>query len=199
MQGLNPDGTRNPALPVLLDVDNLINYMLIIFYTGGYDIGPVAIPRRQPGQQLVRRLQPRHRRSGLPVLHPRQRALARRRRHGPRLADHRPHGPVQHTAIKATTRYFNPQYLHQDLLAHPEYRQRIIEKAQEYFFNDGPMTPAASIARLQQRIRAGRSGGHRRGGAVGRRPSGHRRATRRPGRPRSIGCSTPTSPPAPRR
>ena len=26
MQGLNPDGTRNPSLPVLLDVDALINY-----------------------------------------------------------------------------------------------------------------------------------------------------------------------------
>ena len=39
MQGLNPDGTRNPSLPVLLDVDALIDYMLIIFYTGGFDSG----------------------------------------------------------------------------------------------------------------------------------------------------------------
>ena len=37
MQGLNTDGTRNPAYPVLLDVDNLIDYTLIIGYTGNYD------------------------------------------------------------------------------------------------------------------------------------------------------------------
>lgn len=39
MQGLNPDGTRNLSLPVLLDAENLIDYMLVIFYTGGYDTG----------------------------------------------------------------------------------------------------------------------------------------------------------------
>src|SRR5207244_13534433 len=33
----NPDGTRNPAYEVLLDVDNLIDYMLVIFYGGNLD------------------------------------------------------------------------------------------------------------------------------------------------------------------
>ena len=37
MQGLNPDGSRNPELPVYLDVNNLIDYTLIIGYTGNYD------------------------------------------------------------------------------------------------------------------------------------------------------------------
>ena len=37
MQGLNPDGSRNPALPVYLDVNNLIEYQMIIGYTGNYD------------------------------------------------------------------------------------------------------------------------------------------------------------------
>ncbi len=36
-QGNNPDGTRNPAFPVLLDVDNLIEYMLLHFYGGSED------------------------------------------------------------------------------------------------------------------------------------------------------------------
>ncbi len=39
MQGLNADGTRNASLPVLLDVKNLVDYMSIIFFTGGYDTG----------------------------------------------------------------------------------------------------------------------------------------------------------------
>jgi hypothetical protein len=37
VQGNNPDGTRNPAYEVLLDVDNLIDYMLVIFYGGNLD------------------------------------------------------------------------------------------------------------------------------------------------------------------
>src|SRR4030095_5631518 len=35
--GNNPDGTRNPAYEVLVDVDNLIDYMLVIYYGGNLD------------------------------------------------------------------------------------------------------------------------------------------------------------------
>jgi hypothetical protein len=41
LQGRNPDGTRNPALENLLEVDNLIEYMLIIFWGGNLD-APVS-------------------------------------------------------------------------------------------------------------------------------------------------------------
>ncbi len=37
LQGKNPDGSRNPAYAPLLDVDNLIDYMLNIYYTGNLD------------------------------------------------------------------------------------------------------------------------------------------------------------------
>jgi hypothetical protein len=37
MRGLNPDGTRNVAYPILLDADNLIDYLLIVFYGGSWD------------------------------------------------------------------------------------------------------------------------------------------------------------------
>ncbi|MFV2070440.1 MAG: chitobiase/beta-hexosaminidase C-terminal domain-containing protein, partial [Pirellulales bacterium] len=39
IQGMNPDGTRNPDFERLLDADNLIDYMLITYYTGDKD-GP---------------------------------------------------------------------------------------------------------------------------------------------------------------
>ena len=38
-QGMNPDGTRNPDYERLLDVDNLIDYMIITYYTSDAD-GP---------------------------------------------------------------------------------------------------------------------------------------------------------------
>src|SRR5499426_4115743 len=37
VQGLNVDGTRNPAYENLLDVPNLIDYMLVILYGGNLD------------------------------------------------------------------------------------------------------------------------------------------------------------------
>ena len=40
MQGLNADGSRNPALPVYLDVNNLIDYAIVIGYTANADAPP---------------------------------------------------------------------------------------------------------------------------------------------------------------
>lgn len=37
LQGRRPDGTRDPALPVYLDVDNLIDYMALHIYAGAID------------------------------------------------------------------------------------------------------------------------------------------------------------------
>ena len=37
IQGNNPDGTRNPAYENLLDVDNMIDYMIVNFYAGNTD------------------------------------------------------------------------------------------------------------------------------------------------------------------
>ena len=37
LMGCNPDGTRNSDYAVLLDPENLIDYMLVIFYAGNFD------------------------------------------------------------------------------------------------------------------------------------------------------------------
>ncbi|MEJ2704968.1 MAG: CotH kinase family protein, partial [Sedimentisphaerales bacterium] len=42
VQGKNPDGTDNPNLPMHVDLDNLIDYMLGIFFTGNDD-APVTL------------------------------------------------------------------------------------------------------------------------------------------------------------
>ncbi|MGC4086850.1 MAG: CotH kinase family protein [Polyangiaceae bacterium] len=41
IEGKDASGNRNTTLPVLVDVDNLIDYMLVIFYTANFD-GPVS-------------------------------------------------------------------------------------------------------------------------------------------------------------
>lgn len=51
MRGLNTDGTRNPAYPIYLDVDNFIDYMLVNQYGGNGDWDHhnwVAVRRQGP-------------------------------------------------------------------------------------------------------------------------------------------------------
>jgi hypothetical protein len=151
MQGLNPDGTRNLSLPVLLDVDNLIDYMLIIFYTGGFDSGISRFLSDNQANNWYGIYNRVAADQGFQFfIHDNEHSLgADAAYHGSQFIDRT--GPFNN-GNQSVYAQFNPQYLHQDLLSHPEYRQRVIEKVQEYFFNGGPMTPAASIARMQERI-----------------------------------------------
>jgi hypothetical protein len=151
MQGLNPDGTRNPNLPVLLDVDNLITFMSIVIMTGGYDTGIsqflgnnlannwFGIYNRETadrGFQFFVHDNEHSLGAGSPV-------------HSTLTIDRS--GPFN-LGNQSNYAQANPQYLHQDLLGHPEYRQQFIDFVQKNFFNDGPLTAANNIARLMERV-----------------------------------------------
>jgi hypothetical protein len=150
MQGLNPDGTRNPALPVLLDVDNIINYALIIAYTGGYDSGI----SRFLGDNQANNWYGMYNRVAADegwkfFIHDNEHSLgAGDGVHGTGTIDRT--GPFNN-GNQSNYDFFNPTYLHQDLLAHPEYRQRVIDLTTQYFTGNGAMTPAANAARMQVR------------------------------------------------
>lgn len=153
MQGLNPDGTRNESLPVLLDVDNLIDYMLIIFTTGGHDTGISAffgnqrannwfgIRNRETGDQGFQFF-----------LHDNEHSLGAGELtgslHGTLNIDRTgPFGGEFYDDFE----FFNPAFLHQDLLAHPEYVQRFVDHVQDLMFNDGTLTARSNIARMLER------------------------------------------------
>jgi hypothetical protein len=140
VQGLNPDGTRNPAYERLLDVDNLIDYMICTFYVGDID-GPISgfIQNSVPNNfyAIYNRTNP----DGFKFF-----------RHD-----------CEHTMLDLTmdrtgpypagqqVQHFNPQYLHQQLAANAEYRMRFIDRVYQHLFNDGVMTPAAAARLLQAR------------------------------------------------
>jgi hypothetical protein len=147
MQGLNPDGTRNPSLPVLLDVDALINYSLIIFYTGGFDSGLSRFLGDNAPNNWFGVYNRATADEGFQYfIHDNEHSLGT----GGTFSIDRT-GPFNN-GNQNSYNHSNPQYLHQDLIFHPEYRQRFIDKVQEYFFNGGVMTLAASLARLNQRV-----------------------------------------------
>ena len=142
--GRNADGTRNPALPVLLDVDNLIDEMLVIFYMGDGD----AVLSNFLGHDRPNNWFSVYRRTGEHGF----RFFIRDGEHtlgAPAwVADQT--GPWGGSFVNDFT-YSNPQRIHQDLMASPEYRLRFADHVQRHFFNNGALTPAECIARFRAR------------------------------------------------
>ncbi|MDZ7315650.1 MAG: CotH kinase family protein [candidate division KSB1 bacterium] len=140
IQGKNPDGTPNQALPVLLDIDNLIDYMLITFYTGNLD-APVSnfLNNTSPNNFFAVRSRV-DRRGFVFFQHDAEHTLlnVNENRTGPY--------PAGSSFDKS-----NPHYLHQRLMEHPAYRARFADRVALHFTGDGALTPHRCAERLLQR------------------------------------------------
>ena len=142
--GRNADGTRNPALPVLLDVDSLIDDMLVIFYCGDGD----AVLSNFLGHDRPNNWFSVYRRGADQGF----RFFIRDAEHtlgtSSWVVDQT--GPWGGSYVNDFT-YSNPQRVHQDLMASPAYRLRFADHVQRHFFYSGALTPAQCIARFQAR------------------------------------------------
>jgi hypothetical protein len=142
VQGRNPDGTLNPALENLLDVENLIDYMLVIVFGGNLD-APISnfLSNTRPNNWYGLRD-----RSGANggfrfVSHDAEHTLLNlnENRLGPYLAG------------SDSVVYSNPQYLWQQLWRSTEFRLRIADRVQKHYFNGGALTPESTRARFAAR------------------------------------------------
>ncbi|NLH16255.1 MAG: hypothetical protein GX455_06730, partial [Phycisphaerae bacterium] len=139
IQGLNPDGTRNPEYELLLDEDNLIDYMICTYYVGDFD-GPISnfLGNNRPNNffAVYNRVTP----DGWKFF-----------RHD---AEHSLFSGWDRTGpwpAGSEFNYFNPQWLHQQLTTNAHYRLRFADRVHRYFFNNGLLTPQASIDRWMNR------------------------------------------------
>jgi hypothetical protein len=142
VQGNNPDGTPNPAYDVLLDLDNLIDYMLLTIYVGNYD-GPVY-QDNFPNNFFASRN--RNARDGFRFfVHDAELSLSDVN------LDRTGFITVGDPAAGSSFSESNPQYVWQRLWANAEFRLRAADHAQKHFFNGGALTPAACRARYAAR------------------------------------------------
>jgi len=131
VQGLNPDGTPNPDYEHLVDIDNLIDYMICTFYVGDID-APISNFLRNDRPNNFYAVYNRTTPDGFKFFrHDAEHTLFN-------INENRT-GPYN---CGQQFQYFNPQWLHQQLIAHPEYKMRFADHVYKYFFNDGIMTPA---------------------------------------------------------
>ncbi len=147
LQGMNADGTRNPDYPCYLDVDNVIDYMLTVFYTGNRDspLGP-------PGSVD----QPRN-------------CIAVFNRNDPvgfQYIAHDSEFSLEVSQADALTinrvsvqlgpslderENFNPWWLHVKLTGNTEYKMRLADRIHRHFLNDGVLTPDVAGALFSKR------------------------------------------------
>ena len=166
MQGLNPDGTRNPSLPVLLDVDNLITFMSIVVLTGGYDTGISQFL----GDNLANNWFGIYNRETADrgfqfFVHDNEHSLgAGYRRSSTATIDRT--GPFN-LGNQSNYAQFNPQYLHQDLLGHPEYRQKFIDFVQKNYLQRRCTDGSEQCRSHDGAKNPGRSRDHRRVSTLG--------------------------------
>jgi len=144
LQGLNPDGSRNEDYPVLLDADNLIQYMLIIFWTGNTD-GPAHA--EVPGTKNWFGMRERAGNRGFTwFVHDAEHSLFHKPTYG--KSNNRT-GPFP-TGDEFI--FSNPQWIHQQLTASNQYRARFAELAARHFSEGGALSNKAVFARWDARV-----------------------------------------------
>ncbi len=141
VQGLDASGQPDPTKEKLLDPDNLIDYLLLIYYTGASDNGiTVFLNALNNLYAIYNREDP----DGFKwVQHDCEHSLDRSTqldRTGP-FTDSQWQQPY----------YFNAQTLHEKLLANDEYRLLFADHVHKHFRNNGALTQASSEARFDYR------------------------------------------------
>ncbi len=169
LQGLAPDGVTPIAAPVLLDPDNLIDYMIDVFYTGAFDTALSTFIGASNNWFSVRNRVADDRgfaffyhdgehgmgtdrgnggtsNTGLPND---QRSTDRTGPYGGNGQNFK--GENQYGSINDFNRS-NPQYLHEDLATVEEYRIRFADRAYQHLVAaGGALTPEQVEARIAAR------------------------------------------------
>ncbi|MGZ8900282.1 MAG: lamin tail domain-containing protein, partial [Limisphaerales bacterium] len=145
VMGNNPDGTVNTNYPVYIDLENLIDYMLIIFWSGNKD-APISnfLGNDSPNNWYGLRDRRIERRMGFKFFaHDSEHTLLpwdlNIDRTGP--------FPAGDTSVAKSS----PQYIFKQLTANPEFRLKVADRVHKYFFNNGLLTEAQNRTRLLRR------------------------------------------------
>ena len=144
LQGINANGVADPLLPAYLNVDNLIDYMLVIFLTGNFD-GPVTQFARNFATNNWFSICRRNGREGFHFFcHDSEHSLA---------AEPSTIGINRVGPFVAGTSYdqFNPQWLHQQLTSVEWYCARFRARAEEVLSDGGILSRSANLARMRHR------------------------------------------------
>lgn len=149
LMGRAADGVTPTTDPVLLDPINLADYLMVLFYMGGND-GPVSEyvgasnnwfgMRRRGGNNGFRFF-----------IHDFEQSLGLEASTTQRVGKGATLLPWSNTVSGANQlSRSNPEFMHEDLAPNLEYRVTFGDRAHKHLFNNGPMTDANVLARMNQ-------------------------------------------------
>ena len=142
VQGYNMNGSINPAYEKLLDVDNLIDYMIVTFFVGDFD-GPISNFRGNYSPNNFYTIYNRVNPDGFKFF-----------RHD---AEHsmffHEWGEDRTGPFPAGQNFLdsNPQWIHQKLSENANYRLRFADRAYRHLFLDGELTLEKNRERISSR------------------------------------------------
>lgn len=145
LQGMNPDGVPNSEFPVLLDADNLIQYMLIIFWTANTDTPIIVEP---PATNNWIGMRDRKGDEGFAFfIHDAELTLFP----GPGT-ETKPYDRTGPFSVGDRLAKSNPQWIHQQLMGSDQYRRRFAELSQKHFARAGALSDSSVSARWEARV-----------------------------------------------
>jgi hypothetical protein len=144
LMGRAADGVTPTADPVLLDPDNLIDYLLTTFWTGNLD-GTTSsfLGNYRANNWFGSRRRENNPGQGF-------RFFVHDFEHSFFNVNEDRTGPFNFPSEEASFSRSNPLFLHQDLLANPEYRMRWADRIQKHMFNGGALVPSAWTNRVNK-------------------------------------------------
>ena len=144
MMGRAADGVTPTADPVLLDADNLIDYLLTTFWTGNLDGTTSAfLGNYRANNWFGSRRRENNPGQGF-------RFFVHDFEHSFFDVNEDRTGPFDFPSEEANFGRSNPMFLHQDLIGNAEYRMRWADRIQKHMFNDGAFVPTAWSNRVNK-------------------------------------------------
>lgn len=155
LQGLDENGEKSAEDPCLVNIDNLIDYMMIIFYTGNFD-SPVSKFGQNKFPNNYYAIYNHVRQDGfIFFVHDAEHTLITSPINpGEGIGEDRVNIGSRTDGFKMTVTSFNdfhPQWLHHKLTDNPEYRLRFADHVYRHFFNDGVFQPEYCMNEFMKR------------------------------------------------
>jgi len=148
------DENGNPVSTgdVLVDIDNLIDYMLLIFYSGNFDAPVSAWSGNDMPNNFFALYNRQNKSSGYHfIAHDSEHCMFVQNMFGHGIDDNRvnigSNGEMQMTGVLD----FNPQWLHYKLSSNAEYRLRFADRAMKYLKDGGILSPDKAKAQFKKR------------------------------------------------
>ena len=157
LEGKDANGKPVKGAEVMVDLDNLIDYMTLIFYTGNFDAPTTAFGKNKGSNNFYAIDDRSDKSKGFTFYaHDAEHALFDEPHNpGAGLSEDRVNIGTRTDAMKMEVNDFldfHPQWLHFKLSANKEYRTRFADRAYRHLNEGGVFSPENSLARLERRI-----------------------------------------------